>query len=47
MKIDDAGWLEVIAEGLPPVVRVPSVRSGLLTDKVPLGMVWHWTGGHS
>ena len=47
MRVDEAGWLEINASGLPPVVKIPSVRSTLLEEKRPLGMVWHWTGGHS
>jgi N-acetyl-anhydromuramyl-L-alanine amidase AmpD len=47
MKVDDTGWLEANASGLPPIVRVPSVRTSPLLDKFPHGIVWHWTGGHS
>jgi len=46
MKVDEAGWLATAA-GEAPVLRVPSVRSNPLEEKLPLGIVWHWTGGHS
>lgn len=47
MRFGLDGWLEPAASGLPEVIKVPSVRtSSLAADlKVPLGIVWHWTGG--
>lgn len=47
MQVDDTGWLQVQEQGFAPVLRVPSVRTTPLTEKNPLGIVWHWTGGHS
>lgn len=47
MHIGNDGWLVEDVAGLPPVSRVPSVRSTPFTVdlKAPLGLVWHWTGG--
>ncbi len=47
MRFGSDGWLEVTTGGLPPVLRVPSVRTTPLAAdlKGPLGVVWHWTGG--
>lgn len=45
MKVNDSMWLEETASGLPPVIRVPSVRATSLEEPKPLGLVWHWTGG--
>lgn len=45
MPVTKDGWLEVAASGLPPVIRVPSVRSTGLDVTKPLGIVWHWTAG--
>jgi len=49
MKIGADGWLEAVADGLPPVLKVPSVRTTELAVDIPgpQGLVWHWTGGHS
>ena len=49
MKVGPDGWLVEDAEGLPPVLRVPSVRTADLASDIPnpLGLVWHWTGGHA
>lgn len=45
MIVDSAGWLQAAAEGLPPVLRVSSVRVTQLDGQGPAGIVWHWTGG--
>ncbi len=49
MKVGADGWLEATAEGLPPILRIPSSRTTELEVGIPgpLGLVWHWTGGHS
>ena len=48
MHVGDDGWMVEDAAGFPALTRVPSVRSGTLAAdlKGPLGIVWHWTGGH-
>jgi N-acetyl-anhydromuramyl-L-alanine amidase AmpD len=43
--VDSAGWLQAAAEGLPPVIKVPSTRVTQLDGQGPAGIVWHWTGG--
>jgi len=47
MLIGPDGWAVENAEGLPSLLRVPSVRSCLFAAELraPLGLVWHWTGG--
>lgn len=48
MHVAEDHWLTAASSGLPPVLRVPSVRSGMLAADLrgaPLGLVWHWTGG--
>lgn len=46
MKVDSSGWLEANASGLPEIVKIPSVRTCLYDPpSVPMGLVWHWTGG--
>lgn len=46
MLINNQGWLETVAQGLPAVTHVPALdRTSILTVPKPLGIVWHWTGG--
>jgi N-acetyl-anhydromuramyl-L-alanine amidase AmpD len=47
MLVDAAGWLEVNTSGQAPVLKIPSVRTMPLEETKPLGLVWHWTGGHA
>lgn len=44
MKVDQEGWL-LTEDGDPAVVRHPTVRTYPLVVPMPLGIVWHWTGG--
>lgn len=45
MLVRSDHWLEEAASGLPPLARVPSVRTSALQAPDPLGIIWHWTGG--
>lgn len=43
MRVRNDYWLE--AEPPEEVRRIPSIRTSALDGGVPLGLVWHWTGG--
>ncbi len=45
MHVGDDHWLVVDEEGLPPINRIPTVRTAVLDALTPGGLVWHWTGG--
>lgn len=45
MQVDNTGWLLEDAEGLPPLIKSPSVRTVTLEEPNPVGLVWHWTTG--
>jgi len=47
MHIGTDGWAVEDAQGLPPLLKIPSVRTTKLAADIagPLGIVWHWTAG--
>lgn len=45
MHVGDDHWLVVDEQGLPEVRRLPSIRTTPFELPMPLGIVWHWTGG--